>query len=84
MMDNFQKLIFDMMDNLDGFQKLVSTIKISWFSLDELSQDRTFWLRSRFFETNQDFCDFSGFLDIFLDLDWEMTWFLISRSQYLF
>ncbi len=47
----------------------------SRFSLDELSQDRNFWLRSRFFETCRDFCDFSGFLDIFLNQ--EITWFLI-------
>jgi hypothetical protein len=60
-------------------------IEKSWFSLDELSQDRTFWSWSRFFETCRDFCDFSGFLDIFLDLDREITWFLIylDRDIYL-
>ncbi len=72
------------MDNLDAFQKLVSTIEISWFSLDELSQDRTFWSRSRFFKTNRDFCDFCGFLNFCLDLDREITWFFtyLDRDIY--
>ncbi len=38
-----KSISLDVMDNLDGFQKLVSIeIKISQFSLDEVSQDRTF------------------------------------------
>ena len=62
-----KKVSLDIQENLDSFKKLVSTIEISRFSLDEHSQDSTFWSRSRFFETCRDICDFSGFLDFFLD-----------------
>ena len=68
-----KKVSLDGRENLDSFNKLVSTIEISRFSLDECSQDSTFWSRSRFFKTCRDFCDFSGFLDFFLDLDQEIT-----------
>jgi hypothetical protein len=53
-----KSISLDVMDNLDGFQKLVSTIEKSRFSLDELSQDRTFWSRSRLIEIYRDFCDY--------------------------
>jgi hypothetical protein len=49
-----KKVSLDGRKNLDSFKKLVSTIEISRFSLDERSQDRSFRSRSRFFETNQD------------------------------
>jgi hypothetical protein len=80
----FQKVSLDNQD-------ISIKIEISRFSLDERSQDRTFWSRSRFFETCrdllrffetcQDFCDFSGFLNFFLDLDSEITWFLIYLNR---
>jgi hypothetical protein len=70
---HIKKVSLDGRENLDCFKKLVSTIKISRFSLDERSQDCSFWSRSRFFKTCRDFCDFSGFLNFFLVINQEIT-----------
>ena len=44
----------------------------------------TSWLRSRLIQTCKKFviaCDFCGFLDYFLDLNWEIAWFFTNLNQ---
>ena len=78
-----KSISLDVMDNLDGFQKLVSTIEKSrsrsrFLDLVSMSlakallfsRDRDF---SRLIEIFVIICAFCGFLDIFLDLDREIT-----------
>jgi hypothetical protein len=65
-----KRVSLDGRENLDSFKKLVSTIEMSLAKTVLFGQ-------KRFFETCRDFCDFSGFLDIFLDLDQDITWILI-------
>ncbi len=64
-------ICLDVMDNLDGFQKLISTIEKSrsrsrFLDLVSMRSAKTVLF-------SRDFCDFSGFLNIFLDLDREIT-----------
>ncbi len=86
----FSKVDLDMMDNLDAFQKLVSTIEISrsrlrYLDLVSMSLAKTVLLvEIEIFETNRDFCDFCGLLDFCLNLDREITWFFtyLDRDIY--
>ncbi len=71
-----KRVSLDGRENLDSFKKLVSTIKISGSrtrNLDLVSMSSA--------KTCRDFCDFSGFLNIFIHLDREITWFLIYLDR---
>ena len=54
-------------------------IEISRFSLDEVSQDRIFQSRSRFFETNR---DLSRLVEIFVIICGFLEYFSISTEKY--
>ena len=94
------KVDLDRRENLDGFQKLVSTIEISrsrsrYLDLVSTGIAKTVLLDrdrdlSRLIEILVIFCDFCGFLDFFLDLDREIVYFYkyldrdFSSQPYLF
>ena len=95
-----KNISLDGRENLDGFQKLVSTIEKSrsrsrYLDLVSTGIAKTVLLDrdrdlSRLIEILVIFCDFCGFLDFFLDLDREIVYFYkyldrdFSSQPYLF
>ena len=95
-----KNISLDGWENLDGFQKLVSTIEKSrsrsrYLDLVSTGIAKTVLLDrdrdlSRLIEILVIFCDFCGFLDFFLDLDREIVYFYkyldrdFSSQPYLF